>query len=72
MIEYTVKVLDDGTKFWYLNGKLHRVGGPAIEEVDGTKHWYLNGKEFTKQSYIAITTQKTITINGVKYKLVKE
>ena len=24
MIEYTVEVDDDGTKRWYLNGKLHR------------------------------------------------
>ena len=28
MIEYTVKVWDNGTKFWYLNGKPHREDGP--------------------------------------------
>jgi hypothetical protein len=28
---------------WYLNGKLHREDGPAIEYADGTKEWYLNG-----------------------------
>ena len=44
MIEYTVKVDDDGTKRWYLNGKKHREDGPAIEYVDGTKFWFLNGK----------------------------
>jgi len=33
-----------GTKHWYLNGKLHRTDGPAIEYTSGTKHWYLNGK----------------------------
>ena len=34
----------NGTKWWYLNDKLHREGGPAIEHEDGTKAWYLNGK----------------------------
>jgi hypothetical protein len=34
----------DGTKYWYLNGKLHRTDGPAIERSNGTKYWYLNGK----------------------------
>ena len=30
-------------KCWYLNGKLHRVDGPAIECSSGVKYWYLNG-----------------------------
>lgn len=29
---------------WYLNGKIHREDGPAIECADGSKKWYLNGK----------------------------
>lgn len=32
-----------GNKRWYLNGKLHRVNGPASVSVDGYKAWYLNG-----------------------------
>ena len=44
MIESNVKVKEDGTKEWYLNGKLHREDGPAIEYADGYKAWYLNGK----------------------------
>ena len=44
MIEYTVKVYDNGTREWYLNGKLHREDGPAIEYTNGDKCWYLNGK----------------------------
>jgi hypothetical protein len=27
-----------------LNGKLHRVDGPAIERANGTKKWLLNGQ----------------------------
>jgi len=44
MIEYTVKVYEDGTKKWFLNGQLHREDGPAIEWEDGTKKWFLNGQ----------------------------
>ena len=44
MIEYTVKVWDNGNKFWYLNGKIHREDGPAYEGASGYKVWYLNGK----------------------------
>ena len=44
MKTYTVKMHDDGTKHWCLNGKLHRTDGPAIEYADGTKEWYLDGK----------------------------
>ena len=34
----------DGTKHWILNGKFHRVDGPAIECVNGIKFWYINGE----------------------------
>jgi hypothetical protein len=42
MIEYTVKVYPDRTE-WFLNGKLHRTDGPAIERANGDRLWYLNG-----------------------------
>ena len=44
MIEYTVKVYPNGDKEWWLNGKLHREDGPAIEDADGDKSWWLNDK----------------------------
>jgi len=43
MKEYVVKVFDDGSKYWYLNGERHREDGPAIEWADGYKSWWLNG-----------------------------
>jgi hypothetical protein len=43
MKTYIVKVDDCGTNRWYLDDKLHRENGPAIEWVDGTKCWCLNG-----------------------------
>jgi hypothetical protein len=38
MSEY--KVVINNNKFWYLNGKLHRVNESAGEHVNGTKKWY--------------------------------
>jgi hypothetical protein len=44
MQEYTVAVEDNGDKFWYQNGKFHRLDGPAVEYADGHKTWYQYGK----------------------------
>jgi hypothetical protein len=44
MIEYTVRVSTSGGKSWWLNGKLHREDGPAVEYASGDKEWYLKGK----------------------------
>ena len=33
-----------GDKCWYLNGKLHRENGPAVEHANGDKWWCLNGE----------------------------
>ena len=33
----------DGTKSWYLNGRYHRVDGPACDS-SSFKSWWLNGK----------------------------
>ena len=41
---YEIRVYADGSKYWYLNGKLHREDGPAVEYADGSKDWYLNSK----------------------------
>jgi hypothetical protein len=33
-----------GTKRWWLNGKLYREDGPAVECANGDKQWRVNGK----------------------------
>ena len=43
MLEYTVRVCDNGGTHWYLKGLRHREDGPAIEWPNGRKEWYLNG-----------------------------
>ena len=44
MTEYKVKVFEDRTKWYNLEGQLHRENGPAIEWDDGSKAWFINGK----------------------------
>ena len=46
------KIFPDGTKHWYINGKLHRTDGPAVEYTDGSKEWYLNGKEINPKDLV--------------------
>ena len=44
MIEYKVTVNGNGSRSWFLNDKLHREDGPAIERINGCGNWFLNGK----------------------------
>ena len=47
-----LKIDSNGNKHWYLNDKLHRKDGPAIECVNGNKWWYLNGEKVKKEDVI--------------------
>ena len=51
MIEYKVEVYLSGNKIWWLNGKLHREDGPAIEYANGDTFWYLNGKRLSEEEH---------------------
>ena len=45
MPNYNNKEIDNnGTVRYYLNGRLHRTDGPAIERADGGKAWWVNGR----------------------------
>jgi hypothetical protein len=35
---------DNGSKMYYEKEKLHRLDGPAIENIAGNKYWYKEGK----------------------------
>jgi len=39
-----VDFIRSGHKFWYKEGKLHRLDGPACEYSDGIKQWWVEGK----------------------------
>jgi len=57
MIEYTVKVWDNGNKSWFLNGKYHREDGPAREYADGNKFWFLSGERVTEEEHKRLTSK---------------
>ena len=40
----TMSVDEWGNKHWRLDGKLHRLDGPAIEYANGSKEWWVDGK----------------------------
>ena len=42
-----IKIDEDGTKKYYVNGLLHKEDGPAVEYSNGDKEWWING-EFIK------------------------
>jgi hypothetical protein len=45
-----------GNKFHYMNGKLHRETGPAIETVGGKCKWYFNGVNIEERFSTKITS----------------
>ena len=57
------KINKDGTKEWYLNNKLHREDGPALEYPTGTKRWYLNGKYHREEG--PATEYREVSFYGV-------
>jgi hypothetical protein len=46
------KISPDGSKEWWLNGKLHRTDGPAIEHSDGSKAWCVDDHELDPKTAI--------------------
>tara|TARA_Y100001956_G_scaffold56034_1_gene55020 strand:- start:172 stop:408 length:237 start_codon:yes stop_codon:yes gene_type:complete len=55
-----MKIDSNGNKCWWLNGKLHREDGPAIEWADGDKWWYLNGEEVTEEEVMNPVEEMTM------------
>ena len=51
----TLFVRSDGSKFYYLLGRLHNPDGPAIEHLDGSKFYYLHGLRLTAAEFMART-----------------
>ena len=68
MKEYTVKIHNDGSKYWYLNDQLHREDGPAIEHADGTKHWFLNDKQLTEDEFNVRMNPVELTLDEIASK----
>lgn len=76
MIEYTVRVGVNGTKFWYNeDAQLHCEHGPAIEWDSGVTRYYLNGVSLSKAEWEKRLknpcSDKIVEIDGIPYKLVR-
>lgn len=52
----------NGAKEWYLNGKTHRIDGPAVEHNNGTKQYWIHGE------YIEDETAYWLLANIMKLK----
>ena len=48
----TATTYANGTREWRVNGKLHRLDGPAIEFADGARAWWVNDIEYTFIEFI--------------------
>ena len=60
-------IYDYGTKYWFKNGKLHRLGNlPAIEYDNGDKEYYVNGNLHREDGYAIdhIDGTKEYSLNG--------
>ena len=49
-----------GDKHWYLNGKLHREDGPAVEYANGDKEWWLNDEQVNPETIADLWLAKNI------------
>ncbi len=63
------KIDSESNKYWFLNGKLHREDGPAVECANGTKYWYLNGQRHREDGPAVeyANGSKLWFLNGQKY-----
>lgn len=70
VLKTTYSVNADGTQFWYLNGDLHRVNGPAIIDANGTQYWFLNGELHRVDGPAVIYSNGTQMwyLNGIEYR----
>jgi hypothetical protein len=64
-----ISIDEEGNKSHWLNGRVHRTDGPAIENSSGDRGWKLNG-EFHREDGPAIEWgqgPKAWYLNGVSY-----
>ena len=38
---------DNGTKYWILDGRVHREDNPAVEGITGIKKWSTSSRKWT-------------------------
>ena len=46
-------IYPNGTRYWVQNGVLHRLDGPAVENVvRGVRIWYIYGKALSEKEFL--------------------
>jgi len=60
---------DKNGKYWYLDGELHRLDGPAVERTDGYKAWYCQNKNHRLNGPAVMRTNgdNSWWVNGIQY-----
>jgi hypothetical protein len=59
----------NGSKEWWIDGKLHREDGPAFERY-GSKSWYINGERLFEEEFNLRTAPEIIlTMDEIAAKL---
>lgn len=46
MSEPTSRITPSGTKYWQVNGIIHREDGPAVILHNGTQKWWFDDQEY--------------------------
>jgi hypothetical protein len=58
-----------GKREWRVDGKLHRVDGPAVERINGDKEWWFNGKRHREDGPVEDSDNyKEWWINGKRHR----
>ena len=48
-------ILTTGTRFWRLNGQLHRLNGPAIIHITGSVEYWINRRPVSEYEHMFLT-----------------
>jgi hypothetical protein len=64
-----VYVNDYGSKYWRVNGILHREDGPAVEYMSGGRDWWIDGKRHRIDGPAIIYSdgRQSWYLNDIKY-----
>jgi hypothetical protein len=52
-------IFTNGSKFWCIDGEIHRTDGPAAEFSNGKVAWYLNGDNLSFDEWLDKNTALT-------------
>jgi len=64
--KYTIKVDEDGDKWWHYKNKVHREDGPACESKNpGNTMWYLNDNMYYEEEWIIEMRKRKLRKMGI-------